>query len=60
MAKIQIELTDEELDQIHGGISILKEISYQDHKLRTVICSIGAKSDASGKDEPGNNDIFIK
>ncbi len=50
MSENKIVLTDEELDQINGGIQIIKTV-------KGIPVSLGVAS-ATGKDDPGKNKIF--
>ena len=48
----KIVLTDEELDQINGGVEIIKVV-------RGIPISLGVAS-ADGKNDPGKNKVFTK
>ncbi len=59
MAKFMIELTDEELDQINGGLAIVKDILYNDQIIKTTISpAADAKYVTAGKNDPGENPVF--
>ncbi|MBR3345506.1 MAG: bacteriocin [Solobacterium sp.] len=58
MAKFMIELTDEELDQINGGLAIVKDILYNDQIIKTTISPAGGKDVTAGKNDPGENPVF--
>ena len=54
-----IELTDEELDQINGGLAIVKDILYNDQIIKTTISpAADAKYVTEGKNDPGENPVF--
>ena len=59
MAKFMIELTDEELDQINGGLAIVKDILYNDQIIKTTISpAADTKYVTECKNDPGENPVF--
>ena len=62
MEVIKLLLTDEDLENIAGGITIEKRIRNNDGDIIMTVSYTGEKTDIAytgGKDDPGGNDIIF-
>ncbi len=58
--KMTISLTDEELAQVEGGLSITKQVLLNGITFNTrITIQDSVFSHADGKNEPGHNEPFI-